>query len=584
MDLELLYEPDRVRQLMVRTKTAIDDLNGTNSNDPVAASAIGELRAISFQLATTWMPVLAAIVGDRSLLDWTEGLDWTAAVPDQAAAVGVVALPTALLRGLLGAARGDELSDFDLALGVLANRFDALDLDGDGELSWAELEGGRSSDDPEVAAACALITNSPLIFANTALALEDYSVGELADVETDNLAEGGWEGPGDWDAAAAQGRQPWQVLTLTPAAIQSALAQNRFMRVLAQPAVYTAADGADDDDEIDGQVSMAGIEALYAQTDDPEVLAMCGFYMADPNAFRRIERESPEDGYDLTMRYDQVYELGTNQGAFVGLPDPTIPPALQGMYGDRIDYGGADPQFLHYPIEPQPGAGQVVIALYIPTPTAGLTGVAGTPVEDFLVSTGDNRGPDANAHPTESRTWVVVDYEAGLVTVRVNPSSGIGGPPDDTHDALPLATSSQSVPDIVPVVPVPAPELVDTAILTTAGVDRTNVARVAADGNSVQLDLDIVNSDKVILAPELNASFAIELLPDGTVRLDWVRDNFPAMEAYHIYPDGTVATIAQDDAEWAAVGGLIGPEELGLPGDIIDILVDFPNSQGAGQG
>ena len=581
MDVELLYDPDRVRQLMVRTQHAIDFLDNANSDEPAAASAIAELRTISFQLSTTWMPVLAAIVGDRSLLDWSTGLDWSAEGPEPTGAVGLATFPAVLLRGLAPTTGGDELSDVDLALGVIAGHFADLDRDGDGELSWAELEEGRTNDDAEVAAACALLTSSPLAFANSALALEDYSVGELGDVATGNLDDGGWEYPDDVDAA-----EPWQFLTLTPAAIQSALEQNRHLRTLAQPAVYAAADGADDDGEIDGQVSMDGIEALSEHSDDPEVLAMCAFYIAGPNAFRRIERESPEDGYDSTIRYDQVFELGTNQGALAGLPDPTIPAGLQAMYGDPIDYGGADPQFLHYPIEPQPGAGQVVIALYIPTPTAGATVAEGTPLEDYLVSTGDNRGPDANAHPSDSRTWVVVDYESGIVTVRVNPSSGMGGAPDDTHDALPLTTSNDSLPDAVPVVqlPGPTPGMLDTAVLTAAGVDRSNVANVSADGATIHLDLDLVNSDKVILAPELNAAFAIELQPGGTVRVDWVRDNFPAMEAYHVYPDGSVETIAQDDAEWAAFGGLLGPEELGLPGDILDIFVDFPNSEGSGQG
>ena len=39
--------------------------------------------------------------------------------------------------------------------------------------------------------------------------------------------------------------------------------------------------------------------------------------------------------------------------------------------------------------------------------------------------------------------------------------------------------------------------------------------------------------------------------------LDWDRNAFPAMEAYHRYPDGRIVPLADGEATDAQVGGLI---------------------------
>ena len=44
---------------------------------------------------------------------------------------------------------------------------------------------------------------------------------------------------------------------------------------------------------------------------------------------------------------------------------------------------------------------------------------------------------------------------------------------------------------------------------------------------------------------------------DDQVQLRWIRDPYPAMEAYHIYPDGEIVTLADDDADLGAVIGLV---------------------------
>ena len=498
------YDRARVIELGRRTRAAIEFFDGVSSDEPCAAGAIATIRGISHRVSTEWMPYLTALVGDTSMLDWSSD---DPRVPSGA----------------------------DVALTEIADHFDALDGNGDGELSWEEVVAGADSGDEDLAAACRFLIDHPLAFVNTALAESTYSVGDVDDLSIDNLDDGGWEFDMDGDLAL------WQYMTLTPATIDSAQEQNRHQRTLARPAVFAAADGADDGGDIDGRVSRGDLEVLMEQSDDGDVIGMCQYFLDHPDAFERIDRESPGTGFDGTIAYDQLYALGLNQGALVGVPDPTIPDALRHLYGEPVDHGDADTQFIHYPIEPQPGQGQVVITLYIPTPTAGVTPVEDAPVlGDLLVSEGNGRGPDPTAHPSDSKLHLVLDYETGIVTVRIPPSVGLDG---GVSDALPIVTDMGAGG-------------MWFGRLTPAG--DSNHVHVAVDESGViEIDVAILNADKRTVAPWLNARCVISPAEGDRVQLFWARDKFPAMEAYHIYPDGEIVALADDDADLGAVIGLL---------------------------
>ena len=519
------YDRVRVIDLRTRVRAAVDFFDGISSDEPCAAGTIATIRGIGHRLSTEWTPYLTTLVGDPSMRDW--------------AGTGPPQPPGPALRGGTSAVATYDPSvpsDADLALAEIADRFGALDTDGDGELSWEEIAAGADSDDAELAAACRFLVDHPLAFVNTALADANYSVGDVDDLSIDNLEDGGWEFDMDGDLAL------WQYMTLTAATIVTAQTQNRHQRTLARPDVFAAADGVDDDGEIDGCVSRDGLAALAEQTDDPDVIAMCEYFAEHPDAFKRIDRESPDTGFDGTIAYDQLFALGLHQGALIGLPDPTIPDALRDLYGDPVEPGDGDTQFIHYPIEPQPGQGQVVLALYIPTPTAGVTPVEGAPVlGDLLVSEGDGRGPDPTAHPSNSRLHLIVDYEAGIATVRIPPSVGLDG---GVSDALPIVTDMGAA-------------AMWLGRLTPGG-DSNHVRISVGESGSIEMNVAILNADKRTVAPWLNGRFVISPADGDHVQLFWARDKFPAMEAYHIYPDGDIVTLADDDADLGAVVGLLG--------------------------
>jgi hypothetical protein len=264
---------------------------------------------------------------------------------------------------------------------------------------------------------------------------------------------------------------------------------------------------------------------LLAHETDPEVRGLLELMLAT-DFLGRIDREGASSTSNGTIAYDQVYALGVHQGAFDGLPDPAIPAALRQQFGPPERTGDRTAQFLHHPIEPQPGMGQVMIALFIES------GLAGAPGPHIVKSRGNDRGPDPHAHPSDSKGWAVVDYESGLVTVRVNPSCSASGE-EICQDPLAITTDE------------------DEAMLL-----GLNLVRIATRSDRTEVRFGITNSDKRLVAPRLDAAFRVRTHDDGTASVQWMRDDFPDLEMYHVYPDGR--TVRLIHAHAGPTPGLFG--------------------------
>lgn len=189
--------------------------------------------------------------------------------------------------------------------------------------------------------------------------------------------------------------------------------------------------------------------------------------------------------------------------------------------------------------------GYVRVALYIPSEVAGFS-VGGKKV-GWLTSSGDDRGPDPFAHDTRSRAVFTVDYLMGMATFEINPSCGTGGPPVDCHSALPIidnfsrgSTWAQKLPF----------------------VDDSNRVVIIEDGDDITTRFSIINSDKRFAAnfSEVNGEFTVSVVSDR-VCINYHRDSFPAMEAYH-YRDHIPEVLVQEDQAWGPTAGLTGMKKF----------------------
>ena len=198
-----------------------------------------------------------------------------------------------------------------------------------------------------------------------------------------------------------------------------------------------------------------------------------------------------------------------------------------------------DPIVLTERIRRRPGLGAVNIVLYIPTESSGLPPGGWNP----LRSSGDARGPDPYAARSRSRAWARVDYEAGKVTVQINPSCGTGGA-DDCHAPLPVTDDFGTVARWFQRIPLV--------------VDDSNRVKISEGENGeVSLRYAIINSDKRTAAPAIDASFKVRPVEGNRVQVEWDRDAYPALEVYHFPRPGQVETLVNEDAAWNSDRGLL---------------------------
>jgi len=186
---------------------------------------------------------------------------------------------------------------------------------------------------------------------------------------------------------------------------------------------------------------------------------------------------------------------------------------------------------------PQAGRGTVQVGLFIPTETAGFPGV------NAARSHGDNRGPSPYADLSRYRAVATIAYESGRAEFRANPSCGLGGPPGDCHDPLPIIDDFRSLPRIFQHIP-----------LFVA--DSNRVKLETKRGGALKVRWAILNSDKRTIAPSIDGSVTLHPLGLGGVCIEYHRDAYPALEAYQYVPGAQPKDILHQDAAWNADRGL----------------------------
>ena len=177
-------------------------------------------------------------------------------------------------------------------------------------------------------------------------------------------------------------------------------------------------------------------------------------------------------------------------------------------------------------INPIPGQGEVRVSQWIPQ-----RDVIGWPI--WTNDLGNNRGPDPQFHPEDTKVTTYIDYENGVVVMRQNPSvmAGTG----EVRVGKPAGSVSQRSDGSVRI-------RYDAGNPFAPGPSTSPTGPMA--GHQMTVNGDLVFSPGA-----------------GGVRVDGTRTDYPSMEVYQDMPDGTTRTVLIDPAD---SGRSFGPM-LNLP-------------------
>ena len=214
------------------------------------------------------------------------------------------------------------------------------------------------------------------------------------------------------------------------------------------------------------------------------------------------------------------------------------------------------------PITPSPGGGQVSIGAFISSEYAGIYLNDRINI-DGLYSRGDNRRFDPSLTWTRSRFAVLIDYEEGLIHMRMTPSCHDA----ERRDCVPAEPGGVSVEEVQSA---ETEEFRANMCIVAGQINYT--CGVGSDGldpnlwrDSTALRINYSKSNPAVTwAPSLDLEFTIASGAGGEAYVSVWGDIYPSIEAYRISPDGQVHTIIQSKQYGGDVpsgaGSLIFPE------------------------
>ena len=180
-------------------------------------------------------------------------------------------------------------------------------------------------------------------------------------------------------------------------------------------------------------------------------------------------------------------------------------------------------------IKPVPGQGVVRSSQWIPQRDV-LSYPPGS------LDLGNNRGPNPNFDPEDTKVTTTIDYDNGIVVMRQNPS--VMENPDGSPGEVRCGTPTGSVT-----------QLDDGSVRIKYDSGNPFAPEVSRSPDWMEGHQETVNGD-LVFTPGTNG-----------VHIDGTRTNYPSMEVYQDMPDGTSHTVLIDNA---ASGSQLGPM-LNLP-------------------
>ncbi|MEE3751841.1 hypothetical protein [Mycobacterium intracellulare] len=190
-------------------------------------------------------------------------------------------------------------------------------------------------------------------------------------------------------------------------------------------------------------------------------------------------------------------------------------------------------------IRPEPGQGVVRVSQWIEQRDV-------TSFPPWKRDLGNNRGPNSNFDPEDTKVTTYIDYENGIVVLRQNPSveeSPTGGPGE-----VKVGTPKGSVT-----------QLPDGSVRIKYDAGNPFAPNITADPNGPFVDHTVTVNGDLVFTPG-----------PGGVQINGTRTDYPSLEAYQDLPGGGTRTLLIDPAQsgrsWGPALNLPGHHDVGPMG------------------
>lgn len=293
----------------------------------------------------------------------------------------------------------------------------------------------------------------------------------------------------------------------------------------------------------DTERSLNKLEGIRGKYSQQLQLSMTSLRMQDgydPSLIQGLGGDMPEappkDAQDEQRRRNQIEAFKQVFGREpVSAADWTTAAALDPHSYDP-DFRGIGPRVEVVRIRPVPGQGLVRVSQWIEQRDV-------TSFPPWKRDLGNNRGPDVQFDPEDTKVTTYIDYENGIVVLRQNPS---------------VEQTSTGGPGPVKV-----------------GTPKGNVTQLA-DG-SVRIKYDAGNPFAPSITADPNGPFAGHTMTvngdlvftpgPGGVQVNGTRTDYPSLEVYQDLPNGSTRTVLIDPAQsgrsWGPALNLPGHHDVG---------------------
>jgi hypothetical protein len=249
-----------------------------------------------------------------------------------------------------------------------------------------------------------------------------------------------------------------------------------------------------------------------------------------------IPEVPPQNAQDAERRHNQIEAFEQVFGREPASEADWKTAAALDPHSYDPKFNGANSEIRAVKIRPVPRQGEVRVSQWIAQRDV-------TSFPPWKRDLGNNRGPNSNFDPEDTKVTTYIDYENGIVVLRQNPSveENQTGGPGQVKVGIPKGSVTQ---------------LPDGSVRIKYDAGNPFAPRITADPKGPFADHTVtVNGDLVFT------------LGPGGVQVNGTRTDYPSLEVYHDFPNGGTRTVLIDPAQsgrsWGPALNLPGHHDVG---------------------